>query len=356
LQLIDRYGSDDQNPKSRSRLFPLPHASQRSTNHEATTFKKARFKPNLDAKPAPAYTPPVLPWLDGILARVNTSVERQQFLMNATPDAIPNDDRARSPALWRFPPIHLLWSAVDDAKQELMFSMWARVRPICLRRLTSSDDHPAGVSAKIWRVLLSGHYKRTASTSIDDEGQDPVFGRHDFDPDRPAEFFGIHIARSTPISPSLRQVMLWEVAEVSHRFEMRMLDEYIRSVRCAQGHEISGEEEMRRALCMAWVRGPHERLTLDSLAPVPASSPVLAERRGTIGFFAKILEQWPRFPEGLTGINTDTVDEARLAEYERELWAFYSQTFFDYYRRYPTLPRTLEQSAFNSVLASRVVN
>lgn len=165
--------------------------------------------------------------------------------------------------------------------------------------------------------------------------KDPLYGWYPFPPESPLYWNGKHVDDSKFADSRFRQSVLAFLTEMTLRFDILELDCIISQ---SQSVVRSHSETMLRSSDICSCRGPDETLLPHPGAPIPANNPTWQARRAQTYAFASLMQIWPRFPDRLLSFNKERHTEHEFRMFERRVWRFYAQTFFDYFRRYPTLP------------------
>jgi hypothetical protein len=169
--------------------------------------------------------------------------------------------------------------------------------------------------------------------------KDPLYGWEDVEEKDGVSVYwdGAELEEGCWDDGSLRRSVAAYLCEITHRVEIRELDCTIRQ---AQGTVMSWEDTLIRSRAICDCRGTDETFLPRVSAQIPANSPDWQIRKTATNAFATLMIAWPRIPDNVAKFDVSKATEPTFLEWESVVWKFYSQSFFDYFGRYPCLPRT----------------
>ena len=243
-----------------------------------------------------------------------------------------------------FPEPALLVGPKDEARQLRYLTNWVRLRPVWLYLLRVPDSQPTRVSAQLWRDFLNGIHEVSSSTTRAGKRMaeikrilGDVFNDGQFDLETLGPVYW-HGSRIDNVGGDLAPAILWELFELSFRYELLALDRYLRP-----SESRSRPEEARREDLLAKVFPGHWLRAVNSLPSVdsPGLFAELPQRRvSALNALRDVLLRWPGCPSTITSAaplqNNDSTDT--IVCMERELSWFYVNTFFSYSARAPLIP------------------
>ena len=137
------------------------------------------------------------------------------------------------------------------------------------------------------------------------------------------------------IPPTIIRQVLWEISELSFRFELLMLDRVLRPRRGPDPHA----RDTLVGRCFSLDEGEGCRVSHIPSRNVALASNDLRGRGRLLERLRRVFLSWPNCPPVLqNAFGPDRSDSINVAQ-EEVTMRFYSQTFFDYCGRAPVLPR-----------------
>lgn len=136
------------------------------------------------------------------------------------------------------------------------------------------------------------------------------------------------------LHPHTKAVVVWELQEMTFRFELWELDRVLRRLY----PEIAVRSDGDRLNDVLAVWGG------DSLIPTSTTNPLLnpydkVKHRAAYEAFRELIQPWPRLPAGLkAGQSVEEMSKPRFDSFRLQMWRFYNQTYYDYFARYAPLP------------------
>jgi hypothetical protein len=132
----------------------------------------------------------------------------------------------------------------------------------------------------------------------------------------------------------LRRYFIWEALEISFRYQLRDLDELI--LRC-RGVWNKSMAMQRNALWIECWGGGVQGFVPGLNHSHIFSDETVRDRRKFFPAMQDLVREWPECPPAILE-SLNALNGSEYLQVEHQLWCFYAQTYFDYYRRLPSLP------------------
>ena len=255
-----------------------------------------------------------------------------------------------------------LISRAEWTKSAAMIRSWLKYRPLLIFRLTSATSIAQPKHGKAWSALLSAEYSTTTAEGLlrDDIQQKETHRLREemasflsnsvgSDDVRIADELSLSTATSSwqgiafdSLEAGHFEQILWELAELNFRFEFQALD---RRARLGTPFQESVVDESLSA-CF-----PDRSLAVPSLfsANHGIASTRLRERAHYLFAMARVMSKWKGINNSAFRLISQTGQlrwsAKQVDTLETEIATFYTQSFYDYFRRPCVLPRQLSECA-----------
>ena len=268
---------------------------------------------------------------------------------NLLPKQFQNDGK------YAFPEPGLICSGNHLARQNQYLTVWEHLRPVIINRMSSDMHRVTLLSNQDWCIVLGGRQPsdktRTGSLHIClNNLLSPDAAKAGVDLSR------IHEAPVKDYSAHEAQQILWELSELSFRYELLMLDRraIMQLAQAAEDKEFKDwlspmSREIHVLHCFPFSPSePHH------LAYVPADHasrglafPAIRDRLPYLNALHRLMADWDGYTTHHVGrlhILTQDAPDIELNHYENAITRFYTQTFYRYFGHAAIVPMYLSQS------------
>ncbi|KAF8328277.1 hypothetical protein F5887DRAFT_1083259 [Amanita rubescens] len=254
---------------------------------------------------------------------------------------------------YAFPEPGIFCSGDNDARRNKYLTVWEILRPVFISRMSSGLGSVTLLSNEQWRILLAGR----EGNSRTKRGSARISINELLSPDAidvGVELSEIQSAKAREYSIPEAQKLLWELSELSFRFDLIMLDR--KALAARQLENNSHNQRLlsplsREALILAcfpftpshprhlaFVHPEHARCGLASRA--------LRDRLPYLNSLRRVMGEWDGFETHQIGrleIPREGYPEVELIHYEKAITHFYTQSYFRFFGRAAIVPMYLEQ-------------
>lgn len=260
-----------------------------------------------------------------------------------------------SSQLWGYwvPEPALLVGGQQPERVTRYFTNWLRVREPWLYLIRSPENGATKVPVQWWRDFLNGdggtgalpqnasgqagtrHEKRLARVR---EVFGKLFEMTDYNPNERA-YLHWYQDHFRVLDEALCPLLLWELFELGFRYELLALDRVLVPPR----PDFDREPGRIQLLSRVFPRYDLERLYEIPDVPEGFGAEVVQRRVRILEAFRQVLVRWPLCPQVISSsapLTTATRVE-HIEDMERQMTAYYVQTFFDYSGRAPLVPHAL---------------
>ncbi|OJT13751.1 hypothetical protein TRAPUB_9706 [Trametes pubescens] len=254
-----------------------------------------------------------------------------------------------SSEIWGYwTPEPALFLAANEDRANRYFMNWLRLRTGWLYLLRIPDVRVTSLPGQWWRDVLYGE----VATIVNDTTRNgrraiqirqafgEIFADSDYDL-ASTTTVDWHWRRITTLNKALCPAIIWELCELGFRHELLALDRLL-----VPRHEGSHAEETRDEL-LAHVfpdASPYCVTTIPTEG-VGLSAELPYRRAPYLEGLRNVLSRWPRSPNSIHAAVpiTTALSVEEIVRRERELIAFYVQTFFEQSGRAPIIPTQVPQ-------------
>jgi hypothetical protein len=235
-------------------------------------------------------------------------------------------------------------------------TVWEILYPIVVNCMSSDMGSITLLSNEQWHILLARHQPNDKTR----RGSTRISITHLLTPDAAAVGIDLLQMHEAPVCKySIREVRekLWELSELSFRFDLIMLD-YKAFTAQELKYQLANDEYKAQVwspltwepLIMAcFPFGPSDPHHLAFIHPDHArrglASPAIQDRLQYLNALWKVLGDWDGFAMhdlGRLQILTEDDPEVELLHYERVIACFYTQSYFCFFGRAAIIPMYLE--------------
>ena len=264
-----------------------------------------------------------------------------------------NDNDGR----YAFPEPGIFCSGDKLDRRNQFLTVWEILYPIVVNRMSSDMGSITLLSNEQWRILLAGRQPNDKTR----RGSMRISITDLLTPDATAVGVDLSQIHEAPVREySIREVRekLWELSELSFRFDLIMLD-YKAFTAKELRYQAANDEYKAQAwspltrdpLIMAcFPFGPSDPHHLAFVHPDHArrglASPAIQDRLPYLNALRKVLGEWDRFVMhdlGRLQIPTEDAPEVESLHYERVIACFYTQSYFRFFGRAAIIPMHLVQ-------------
>ncbi|TFK59435.1 hypothetical protein BDN72DRAFT_780752, partial [Pluteus cervinus] len=323
--------------KSSKRLTPYQDRKNRSNPQPGDPGREKFTDP-----PSPIL-PPALPvWLSA-LQNVNRF---NQPSFHSSNDALDLS--------YVFPEPASLVVVTNVGRLSSMFKTWLRFRPAFFYRLTNDNSNATPMPARVWKDFLTVNFlesnpnKKSTDTPAVSRSARTLAYAQDFYQSLLNED-GVRVTNaSRPSLPSTWrgkpfdtlvnsdfQEILWEINELSFRFEFMALDSRLSSDADKPFHQVDVDE------CFPTVESGSLLVVDVTNANSGIASNILDQRGRALLAIRTVMQKWDGRPLPPLIASTHAVAWDNIDSLEREIAVFYTQSFFNYFHRAPIIPRWL---------------
>ena len=264
-----------------------------------------------------------------------------------------NDNDGR----YAFPEPGIFCSGDKLDRRNQFLTVWEILYPIVVNRMSSDMGSITLLSNEQWRILLAGRQPNDKTR----RGSMRISITDLLTPDATAVGVDLSQIHEAPVREySIREVRekLWELSELSFRFDLIMLD-YKAFTAKELRYQAANDEYKAQAwspltrdpLIMAcFPFGPSDPHHLAFVHPDHArrglASPAIQDRLPYLNALRKVLGEWDGFAMhdlGRLQIPTEDAPEVESLHYERVIACFYTQSYFRFFGRAAIIPMHLVQ-------------
>ena len=264
-----------------------------------------------------------------------------------------NDNDGR----YAFPEPGIFCSGDKLDRRNQFLTVWEILYPIVVNRMSSDMGSITLLSNEQWRILLAGRQPNDKTR----RGSMRISITDLLTPDATAVGVDLSQIHEAPVREySIREVRekLWELSELSFRFDLIMLD-YKAFTAKELRYQATNDEYKAQAwspltrdpLIMAcFPFGPSDPHHLAFIHPDHArhglASPAIQDRLPYLNALRKVLGEWDGFAMhdlGRLQIPTEDAPEVESLHYERVIACFYTQSYFRFFGRAAIIPMHLVQ-------------
>lgn len=299
--------------------------------------------------PECSFYPPGIPAWQEALSNVDTSSDRFVF------EQVPSDSAYVVPE-----PAFMVSTKVAE-KSMAMFRSWLKYRPILILRISSRSSLAQPKHGVAWSALLAAEYaEHTAKDKSPGvsakERQRLREEMLSFMSNNIGSNAEVQLADTVDLSTAgcswhgipfdelgqqhFEQI-LWELAEINFRFEFQALD---RRARIHAPHEHLPGADIDLMACV-----PNHSFAIPALETANHGIASLSsqERAHYLLAVARVMSKWRWVDKNGWIVKVDKLrwSLAEIEGLEKEIAVFYTQTFYDCFRRAPVIPRRLSESA-----------
>jgi hypothetical protein len=258
---------------------------------------------------------------------------------------------------YAFPEPGIFCSGDKPDRLNKFLTVWEILHPVVVNRMSSDMGSITLLSNEQWRIILAGRQPNDKTR----RGSTRISIANLLTPDAAAvgvDLSQIHEAPVREYSISEVQEKLWELSELSFRFDLIMLDYKAFTAQELRYQAANGEYKAqawspfkREPLIMAcFPFGPSDPRHLAFVHPDYArrglASPAIQDRLRYLNALRAVLGEWDGFAMhdlGRLEILTEDAPEVELLHYERVIACFYTQSYFRFFGRAAIIPMYLEQ-------------
>ena len=258
---------------------------------------------------------------------------------------------------YAFPEPGIFCSGDNPNRRNKFLTMWEIIQPIIINRMSSDLGSISLLSNEQWRILLAGRQPNDKTK----RGSARISISELLSPDAAAvgiDFSHIHEAPVREYSICEAQEKLWELAELSFRFDLIMLDRKAFSARELRYQTANDEYKAkawsplaREPLIMAcFPFSPSDPHHLAFVHPDHASrglaSPVIQDRLRFLTALHVVMAEWDDYAMhdlGCLEIPKEDTPEVEIHHYERVVACFYTQCYYRFFARAAIVPMYLER-------------
>ncbi|TFK59406.1 hypothetical protein BDN72DRAFT_905871 [Pluteus cervinus] len=324
--------------KSSKRL--TPYLARNRSNPQAGDAGRNKF-----TDPSSPLLPPALPiWLSA-LQNIN------QYNLPSFHSS--NDALDLS---YVFPEPASLVAVTNVGRRTSMFKTWLRFRPAFFYRLTNDNSNATPMPARVWKEFLTVNFLESNPNSNKKSTDTPVASRSAKTLAYAQDFYqsllnedGVCVTSSSrPFLPSTWrgkpfdnlvnsdfQEILWEINELSFRFEFMALDSRLSSDADKPFHHVDVDE------CFPTAESGSLLVVDVTKANSGIASAILDQRSRAFLAIRTVMQKWEGRPLPPLIASTHAIAWDNIDSLEREIAIFYTQTFFNHFHRAPIIPRWL---------------
>ncbi|KAF8057832.1 hypothetical protein FPV67DRAFT_557001 [Lyophyllum atratum] len=311
-----------------------------------SSFYEPQGRDKFEDPDDPIYPPPIPAWRAAL-----RNVDR-------TMTNVVNAEQAHTDYNYAFPEPASFVAVEKRERRDAVFRSWLRYRQALIHRFSFSTSDARPMSGKAWKMLLSLDYLEQGPSKLrtDTKNAEQRANLNDFLQNAP-EMEGVEL-NPDAIDPvawegkafeSLGdqdfEEILWELAELNFRQELLALDCRVYSPPDDLSHSRS-----RQALVTACF--PSGQLLV---AALPEANHGIAsydskERCRYLLGLQRLMRDWPGKKPDIFSVDQIKWREGDIDELEERIAQFYTQTFFNHFRRAPVIPRRLSHNVPGLVL------
>ena len=258
---------------------------------------------------------------------------------------------------YAFPEPGIFCSGENHDRRNKFLTVWEILKPIIINRMSSNHGRRLTLlSNEQWRILLAGRQpndktkRGLARISITDL----------LSPDARQvgiDLLQLHQAPVREYTIHEAQEKLWELSELSFRFDLIALDRKAFSAQEQRSHSANDQYEPR-----AWSALSQEPLIIACFPFCPSdphhlsfvhlehakrglASPAIKDRLRYLSKLHVVMGEWDGYVQhdlGRLQVPTEGDPEVELLHYERVIACFYTQTYYRFFARAAIVPMYLE--------------
>ena len=258
---------------------------------------------------------------------------------------------------YAFPEPGIFCSGDKPDRRNKFLAVWEILYPIVINRMSSDMGSINLLSNEQWRILLAGRQPNDKTR----RGSMRISITDLLTPDAAAVGIDLSQTHEVPVREySIREAQekLWELPELSFRFDLIMLDCKAFSARELRWQLANDEYKpqawsplIREPLIMAcFPFGPSDPRHLAFVhvdhARRGLASPAIQDRLRYLTALRAVMGEWDGFEIhdlGRLQIPTEDAPENEMRHYERVTACFYTQSYFRFFGRAAIIPMYLEQ-------------
>ncbi|TFK59350.1 hypothetical protein BDN72DRAFT_865224 [Pluteus cervinus] len=294
--------------------------------------------------PSPILPPALLIWLSA-LQNVN---QFNQPSFHSTNDALDLS--------YVFPEPASLVAVTNVQRLSSMFKTWLRFCPAFFYRLTNENLNATPMPARVWKEFLTINFLESKVNSNKKSTDTPPVSRSAKTLAYAKDFYqsllnedGVCVTNSshpslpstwrgkpfdTLINPDFQEI-LWEINELSFRFEFMALDSRLSSEADKPFHHVKVDECFPTVECGSL-------LVVDvTKANSGIASNILDQRGRALLAIRTVMQKWKCQPLPPLIASNHAIAWDNIDSLEREIAIFYTQSFFNLFHRAPIIPRWL---------------
>jgi len=253
---------------------------------------------------------------------------------------------------YAFPEPGIFCSGDNAPRRNKFLTVWEILQPVVVNRMSSDLSSISLLSNEQWRILLAGRETNTSTKrgSVRRSILDLL------SPDAMELGVGlsnIHKVEVREYSRRGAQGMLWELAELSFRFDLVMLDKKALAARglenTAYNVQLLSPLSRERLIMACFPFGPSDPRHLAFVDRQHArrglASPTIRDRIPYLNALRAVMKEWDGYevhPMGRLEVLTEDAPEVEGMVYEETVAHFYTQSYFRFFGRAATVPMYLE--------------
>ncbi|KAF8330683.1 hypothetical protein F5887DRAFT_1081524 [Amanita rubescens] len=285
------------------------------------------------------------PCLDSWRAALRAVDQRRQCLYSL--EKLSSND-----GKYAFPEPGIFCSGDNARRRNKFLTVWEILQPVVVNRMSSDLGSVSLLSNEQWRILLAGREpndktkRGSVRASITDLlSQDAL--------DLGVGLSKIHEVEVGEYSIRDAQGVLWELAEMSFRFDLVMLDKKALAARglenTAYNMQLLSPLSRQRLIMACFPFGPADPRHLAFVDRQHArrglASPTIRDRIPYLNALRAVMKEWDGYevhPIGRLEVLTEDAPVVEGMVYEEAVAHFYTQSFFRFFGRAAIVPMYLE--------------
>ena len=252
---------------------------------------------------------------------------------------------------YAFPEPGLICSDSNLMRQNQYLTVWDKLRPVIINRMNSGMHQVTLLSNQQWRTILGGRQPSDKTRA----GSSRIALNDLLSPESVEAGVDLSLMYELPVrqfSNHEAQQMLWELSELSFRYELVMLDG--RAVMECIFKDKSYLKELLSPLtrktdilrCFPFSPSEPRHLAYVSVDHTSRglASPAIRDRLPYLTALRLVMSHWGGYEKNHLGwlqVPTQDAPDVELQHYERAIALFYTQTFFHHFGRAAVVPMYL---------------
>ena len=284
------------------------------------------------------------PCLDSWRAALH-AVDRNPEHLYSREKLSPNDGK------YAFPEPGIFCSGDNAPRRNKFLTIWEILQPVVVNRMSSDSDSVNLLSNEQWHIILAG---REPSRSKRGSARASILDL--LSPDAQelgVELSTIQTVEARDYSTRRAQEVLWELAELSFRFDLVMLDKKALAARglenTAYNASLLSPLYRERLILACFPFGPSDPRHLAFIEHQHArrglASPTIRDRIPYLNALRAVMKEWDGYEIHIIGrlaVLTEDAPAIKGRVYEEAVAHFYTQSYFRFFGRAATLPMYLE--------------